>query len=191
MKNDAVFPLFIATQLPVGIAGLVIAGIFAAAQSTISTSMNSTATAVVTDFCMPLGMCGTDRGYLRLARLVTALLGVGGTLVACWLAQVGNAMAIDAFIAVIGLFGGAVSGVFMLGMLTRRANVAGAMIGSILGFAAVLWTMYDRSINIHPFLYAAIGTVTTVVAGYLASLLARPLPPSRLAGLTIFDRHHN
>jgi SSS family transporter len=71
MKTDAIFPLFISNELPVGVAGLVVAGIFAAAQSTISTSMNSTATAIVTDFCQPFHLCQDDKGYLRLGRIFT------------------------------------------------------------------------------------------------------------------------
>ena len=70
-KNDAVFPLFIARQLPVGIAGLVVAGIFAAAQSTISTSMNSTSTALVSDFVRRFKLVTDDKKNLALARILT------------------------------------------------------------------------------------------------------------------------
>ena len=63
IANDRIMPLFISQELPVGLAGLVVAGIFAAAQSTVSTSMNSAATTLVTDFFRPLKVCQTDRGY--------------------------------------------------------------------------------------------------------------------------------
>jgi len=188
MRNDSIFPLFIATELPVGVAGLVVAGIFAAAQSTISTSMNSTATSIVTDFCVPFEVCKTDTGYLRLARTITALLGIAGTVLGCWLVQVGSAMAIDAFISVIGLFGGAVCGLFMLGILTRRANAMGSLVGSVCGFATVLWVVLDKSIHVHEFSYAAIGTVVTFVVGYLVSLLTGPPRQEDLLGLTVYDR---
>lgn len=188
MRNDSIFPLFIARQLPPGVAGLVVAGVFAAAQSTISTSMNSTATAVVADFCMPFGICRSDAGYLRLARIATALLGLVGTLVACWLADRGGAMAIDAFITVIGLFGGAVCGVFMLGMLTRQGNATGALVGSLAGFLAVLWVMLDESFAINQFLYATIGTMVTFAVGYVVSVLTGGSVQEKLNGLTIYDR---
>ncbi|MHC5075211.1 MAG: sodium:solute symporter family protein [Planctomycetota bacterium] len=81
-KTDAIFPLFIARQLPTGIAGLVVAGIFAAAQSTISTSLNSTSTALVTDFVRPFKSALTERTYLRLGRFFTALMGILGILLA-------------------------------------------------------------------------------------------------------------
>ena len=67
-KADAIFPLFIATRMPPVAAELVVAGVFAAAQSTLSTSMNSLATTLVTDFARPLRACGTETGYLALAR---------------------------------------------------------------------------------------------------------------------------
>ncbi|MCA9241431.1 MAG: sodium/solute symporter, partial [Planctomycetales bacterium] len=188
MRNDSVFPLFIARQLPPGAAGLVVAGVFAAAQSTISTSMNSTATVVVADFCMPFGVCRSDAGYLRLARIATALLGLCGTLVACWLAKQGSAMAIDAFISVIGLFGGAVCGLFTLGMLTRLGNASGGLIGSLTGFAVVLWLMLDKSIAVNQFLYAAIGTVVTFAVGYVVSALTGGAAQEKLDGLTVYDR---
>ena len=188
MRNDSILPLFIANELPAGIAGLVVAGVFAAAQSTISTSMNSTATAIVTDFCMPFNLCRTDAGYLRLARVVTASIGIAGTLTACWLTLVGSAMAIDAFISVIGLFGGAVCGLFLLGMLTQRANAMGGIIGSVAGFAIVLWIVLDESLAINHFLYAGIGTVTTFAVGYLVSLLTGGTKRTVQAGLTVYDR---
>ena len=61
---DRIMPLFISQELPVGLAGLVVAGIFAAAQSTVSTSMNSGATTIVTDFLRPANFCKSEKGYL-------------------------------------------------------------------------------------------------------------------------------
>lgn len=81
-KNDAILPFFMVSELPAGVAGLVIAGIFAAAQSTISTSMNSTATAGVTDFIRPYTKDREDRHFLRLGRLFTLLFGCAGMLLA-------------------------------------------------------------------------------------------------------------
>ncbi|QDU90481.1 Sodium/glucose cotransporter [Pirellulimonas nuda] len=185
MKTDAIFPWFIATELPVGISGLVVAGVFAAAQSTISTSMNSTATALVTDFFVPFHACRTDRGYLFLARAFTLLLGAAGTAIGCWLVVLNQTSMIDTFISIIGLFGGAVCGLFMLGMLTTRANAAGSLLGCVCGFATVLWVM--RNTHIHPFLYAAVGTLVTMLVGYAASLLFPPPRPGQLRALTIHD----
>ena len=65
-KTDQILPLFIANELPIGVAGLIVAGIFAAAQSTVSTSMNSTATAVVTDFLRPFNLLQSERALPQL-----------------------------------------------------------------------------------------------------------------------------
>ncbi|MHC4994205.1 MAG: sodium:solute symporter family protein, partial [Planctomycetota bacterium] len=80
ITTDQIFPLFIANEMPIGIAGLIVAGIFSAAQSTVSTSMNSTATTLVTDFMRPFGACATEAGYLKAARLTTFGIGVLGTI---------------------------------------------------------------------------------------------------------------
>jgi len=183
MKTDAVFPLFISNELPVGVAGLVVAGIFAAAQSTISTSMNSTATSIVTDFCVPFNVCKDDRGYLRLGRLVTLFLGVLGTVFACFLDLFDAKSMFDEFMKIVGLFGGALCGLFMLGMLTRRANSIGVLVGALAGITAVWSAM--RFTEVSFFLYAMIGTLVTFVIGYLASLLS-PADEQVIDSLTIY-----
>jgi SSS family transporter len=185
MKTDAVFPLFISHELPIGIAGLVVAGIFAAAQSTISTSMNSTATALVTDFCMPLGLCRSDRGYLRLGRVLTVGLGLFGTLFACVLDLLDITSMVDEFMTLLGLFGGVLCGLFMLGMLTSRANASGALSGALIGLVGVWTVKYFTQVNF--FLYAMVGTLITFAAGYLVSLLT-PTHARDILPLTIYRK---
>lgn len=87
MQNDAVFPLFIVRELPAGVAGLIAAAIFAAAQSSLSSSLNSMATAYVTDFDRRFRPRATDASRLRLARGFTAAVGLTGTAVALALAK--------------------------------------------------------------------------------------------------------
>ena len=106
ITTDQLFPMFIATEMPIGIAGLIVAGIFSAAQSTVSTSMNSTATTIVTDFLRPLNVCRSERGYLNSARAVTLLMGVLGTLLGLVFVNPEIKSLFDAFIKVIGLFMG-------------------------------------------------------------------------------------
>lgn len=182
-QNDAVFPLFIARELPVGIAGIVVAGIFAAAQSTVSTSMNSTSTVLVTDFFDRLsGKQRSARSRLLLARVLTVVLGALGTVGALLLASTDIDSLWDVFIRVLGLTGGALAGLFLLGIFTRRANATGAAIGAAVG-VVVLYLVQSRT-DVHFFLYAGVGITTCFVVGYLASLLkARPTDES-LAGLT-------
>jgi len=181
ITTDQIFPLFIATEMPAGLAGLIVAGIFAAAQSTISTSMNSTSSAVVTDFLRPLGICRSERGYLRAARLLTLAAGSLGTLLGLLFIDPQIKSLFDAFIKVIGLFMGVLGGLFILGVATRRANAPGALCGALVGTAVMFWLWMFTSV--HGYIYTACGIATCFAAGYLASLL---WPARRnLKGLTL------
>ena len=166
---DAIFPLFIANELPAGLAGLVIAGIFSAAQSTISTSMNSTSTAIVTDFVKRFSLLKSERRYLFLARILTATLGLLGTGIALLMANADIISLWDTFMKVLGLFGGPLCGIFLLGMFSKKANTAGAVVGLIAGIIAVAWiqNFTDVSYLIH----AGTGIIVTFLAGYLMSFV--------------------
>ncbi|PHQ34036.1 sodium:solute symporter family transporter [Rhodopirellula bahusiensis] len=182
ITTDQVFPLFIAREMPIGLAGLIVAGVFAAAQSTVSTSMNSTATALVTDFFRPLSLCRNERGYLFAARTLTFLIGVLGTLFGLVFVDPGIKSLFDTFIVVIGLFMGVLGGLFLLGGLTTRANSSGAMVGAAFGAATMfgLW----RYTAVNGYLYTTCGIVSCVCSGYLASLISSR-PSDSLEGLTI------
>jgi Na+/proline symporter len=181
--TDQIFPLFIAHEVPVGIAGLIVAGIFAAAQSTISTSMNSTATATVSDFMRPFSLLKTERGYLNWARGATFTFGVAGTLLGLLFIDPDNRSLFDSFVKVIGLFMGVLGGLFALGVLTRRAHGWGSLLGAIAG--AAVMGLLPVVTNINGYLYAAIGIVTCFVIGYGLSFVIPSRSPS-LDGLTIY-----
>jgi len=181
-KTDAIFPLFIARELPTGIAGLVVAGVFAAAQSTISTSMNSTSTALVTDFIRPLNLIQSERGYLRLARVSTFILGALGLVLALLFASSNIKSLWDQFMKILGLFGGSMCGLFCLGIFTKRANGPGAIIGALAGAAGVFFV--QQYTNVHLLLYAFVGITVCCLCGYCASTLFSASRKS-IAGLTI------
>ncbi|MBI1369542.1 MAG: sodium/solute symporter [Planctomycetes bacterium] len=183
INTDQIFPLFISTRLPVGAAGLIVAGIFAAAQSTISTSMNSTATTLVTDFMRPFNLCRTERGYLNAGRTLTLALGVAGTIIGLLFVDASNRLRFASFLWIIGLFMGVLGGLFCLGILTRRANGLGAFIGVVSGVAAIIaLNLYS---HIHWYLYAPVGIVICFSIGYLASIVM-PASPKNIDGLTIY-----
>ena len=184
-KSDAIMPLFIAQEIPMGIAGLIVAGIFAAAQSTISTSMNSTASAFVTDYIRPFKFLKTEKSYLNLARIMTAIFGIAGTGIALLFASADIKSLLDQFFAVIGLFGGSLGGLFLLGMFTNRANGQGAVIGALIG-ATTLYLVRTFT-STHFYLYAFVGVFSTFVVGYFASFLFQ-VQTKELAGLTYFTR---
>ncbi len=182
ITTDQIFPLFIACEMPVGLAGLIVAGIFSAAQSTVSTSMNSTATTIVTDFLRPFHACRTEGGYLRSARVITFLMGAAGTLLGLVFIDPQIRSLFDAFLMVIGLFMGALGGLFALGVLTRRANAFGALTGALVGAAVMVSIWQFTAVN--GFLYTACGIASCFSVGYLASLL-RGASERDLTGLTI------
>ena len=185
--TDQIFPLFIAQEMPIGLAGLIVAGIFAAAQSTVSTSMNSTSTTIVTDFLRPLNVCRSDRGYLRAARLVTFSIGVIGTLIGLLFVNPDIKSLFDQFIKVIGLFMGVLGGLFVLGAVTTRANGVGALIGALVGALSMYLVWQYTAIN--GYLYTAIGITVCFVVGYGVSLVTG-VSQRDLDGLTIYTLLH-
>ncbi len=177
---DGLVPLFVAQQLPAGISGLIIAAIFAAAMSSMDSSMHSTATVLVTDFYGRLHRRSSDRARLILARALTVALGAFGTLTALALARAGVHSLWDLFQGIIGLFVGGLAGLFMLGLFTRRANGAGALVGAV----ASAGLLYLARPHIHFFLYPVAGVAGCVLVGYAASLVLPGRP--KTAGLTVF-----
>ncbi len=168
-RNDAILPFFISRELPAGVAGLVVAGIFAAAQSAISTSLSSTSTALVTDFLQRLGPKHSDHHWLRTAQWLTAGLGVVAVGFAALLAKIGIGSAFDTFQGILGLTTGGLAGVFLLGIFFPRANATGAWAG-IIASAVVLFAV-QRLTKTHVYLYALIGICVCVGVGYAVSRL--------------------
>ena len=117
VDTDTIFPFFIAQQLPPGVTGLVIAALFAAAMSTVDSSLNSVATVVVTDFYRRFKRNVSDRACLTLARRLTAALGLLATASALFMATYEIQSLWDLFQKLIGLLGGSMAGLFLLGIL--------------------------------------------------------------------------
>jgi SSS family transporter len=185
ISNDQILPLFVVRELPMGLAGLVIAAIMAASQSTLSSSLNSVSAAWITDFHKRLRPGEADRQHLRLAQTVILITGIFSTGVACLMARMGIASLFDAFISVIGMTGGALAGLFALGIFTRRAHGKGAFLGAISSILVLVLVRTYTPVNF--FLYGAIGTTTCFVTGYLFSLFL-PCKERSLTGLTLYDR---
>jgi solute:Na+ symporter, SSS family len=180
LQTDATFAWFIANNLPGGVAGLVLAGVFAAAMSTLSSSINSIATAIVTDFYVRLRPAPSETSSLKLARWLTLLFGFIGTTVAMLMAGFEIRSLWDLFLQSIGLTGSGLAGIFILGIFTRRANSAGVLIGALA--SGVVLILLPRYTSLHFFLHAAAGIATCVTIGYLASRLlpgAGPIPTAK------------
>ena len=180
LKTDAVFSLFIVQELPMGLAGLVVAAIFAAAQPT--SSLNSIATAYVTDFHVRLAPGTPDAVRLRLGKIVTVLAGVLGTVLALMFARTGDTSVWDKFLGWLGMTGSALAALFFLGIFSRRATGAGAVAGALI--AATVLAYVKLFTPLHGLTYAIIGFLTCAGAGWLMSLVL-PSSPRPLDGLTL------
>jgi solute:Na+ symporter, SSS family len=179
---DATFPLFIAAELPTGVTGLIIAGIFAAAMGTLSSTINSVATLLSVDFYERLAKNPTQRSSVRFAEAMSVVIGLVGIGLALLLSLYDIHSLLDLTIELAGLLGGGFAGAYTLGMFTRRANSGGVMIGIATAILVTLAAWLMRLV--HPYFYLGISILTCIVVGYCASYLF-PAPTRSLEGLTI------
>ena len=181
-NNDAILPWYIVNELPVGVSGLLIAGIFSAAMSSLSSSINSSATAYVTDVHRKLKPNLNDRELLGVARTASFIVGIAGTAFAVWMALSDIKSLWDEFIKVLGLFAGGLGGLFLMGMTTTRTSGKAAIAGLLLSGVLQWWiTSYT---DLHSLMYAATGIASCYVFGYLASFVL-PANEKDLTGLTV------
>ena len=186
MPNDQVFALFIVQQLPAGVAGLLIAGIFAAAMSSITSGVNSISAIIITDFVRPFRRMSDEGRLLRLSRVLSAGVGVVGTAIAMAMATWNIYSLYTFFITMVGLFTGGLAGLFVLGIFTRRASAAGSLTGAAVSAAAMgLAQIYPQFLPVNKILYGVVSLAICIVVGYAASVVL-PQRGKSLAGLTIF-----
>nr|WKN35656.1 sodium:solute symporter [Tunicatimonas sp. TK19036] len=173
---DRVFPYFIVNGLPVGITGLLIAAIFAAGMSTISTSLNSTATIVLTDYYQKYAKSTSDQASMRVLYLSSAVIGSIGIVVALAMTQVKSAL--DAWWALSSIFSGGMLGLFLLGYISRKARNVDAAIGVLVGVLVIFWVSLSPvyftdgvwvqfASSLHTNLAIVVGTVAIFVVGFL------------------------
>jgi SSS family transporter len=169
--GDSILPFYLFRELPAGVSGLIIAAIFAAAQSTVSSSLNSVATTYVKDIDARLLRPGReDRSYLRVAQIVVVIAGLFGTGIAVLMARSNIESAFATFNTMIGLTAGSLGGLFALGIFTRSTHGLGALVGAIAGFASVILLHLTKA-PVSGLLYAAIGFIVCYAVGILASRL--------------------
>ena len=163
-----VFPTFIVTHLPVGLVGLLIAAIFAAAMSSAAAELAALSTTSVIDFYRRyLNAGATDRHYLRVSKVATALWGVVATVFAVFAANLGSL--IEVVNQVGSYFYGSLLGVFVLAIGFRRATADGAFVGLFAGMASV--ALVESAADVSFLWNNVIGTVAVVVVGLVVSRL--------------------
>ncbi len=182
---DAVFPSFIGTELPHGVTGIIIAGLFAAAMGTLSGTINSVATLLSVDFYEKLRRTPpTQKQAVRFAEYMTVLVGLVGVGIAIILSRLEIRSLLDLTIELFGLLGGSCGGAYTLGMFTTRANWQGTAIGIV--SAAVLTLIAWIFGLVHPYFYLAIAIVASIFIGYVASLFFPAPSAAQIDGLTVY-----
>jgi len=166
-RPDQIFPTFVVTQLPLGLSGLLIAAIISAGMANLSAAFNSLASSSVMDFYKPFIHPNADeKHYLAVSRGM--ILAWGGVLVLiAWVAQLLHRSALELALTIASVPYGSMLGIFLLGVLTKRANAYGALTGALLAlgvmffvvaYSPLAWTWY-----------VALGTVVTFAVGWTVS----------------------
>ncbi|SDM10058.1 solute:Na+ symporter, SSS family [Catalinimonas alkaloidigena] len=182
-RSDRIFPYFIVHELPAGLSGLLIASVFAAGMSTISTSFNSSATVFLTDYYQRyINANASERTTMRVlygASLVISILGI-----AIGIAMINVKSALDAWWQLASIFSGGMLGLFLLAAFVRTSNATGALVGMIAGLIVILWLSAGPllfgdalpGIHLHSYLTIVLGTSVIFLVGFLISTWV----PSRL-----------
>lgn len=172
--SNRVFAKFIAEEIPAGLTGLMVGAVLAASMSTVSSVLNSLATVSISDLYQ---RAGRREATVRMARGVTCGFGIIGTIAACFGGAFGNVL--EASMTISNFFGGSLVGVFLLGMLIRRATANGALAGMAGGLVVVF--LVSALTPVAGMWFGAVSSLSAFGIGYLASFASRPPPPGTRA----------
>jgi SSS family solute:Na+ symporter len=180
-KGDKVFPYFIATQIPHGLAGVLLAGMFAAAMSSLDSSMNALSTMFITDLYRRFINPGAgEPRALFLARLLTFFWGALGISLALAMTRVGTFL--EFYFEVVAIIGGGIAGIFFLALFTRKAHARGMAAGIIAGLIITAWgsSLWADTFTgdlsrfrfpWDPIMVGVVSSAIVVISGYAASLI--------------------
>lgn len=186
---DSAMPYFIAHYMPVGLLGLVVAAVLAAAMSTVSADLSSVGTVMTTDYFLHFVPNASDRARLRCGRIMIAFAGML-TVVAAWLLlpEKNSAPLMERVIMIASILSGGTLGLFCLGFLTRTATRQGCMVGIVCCAIFTAWAILTEprarvldlgfNFSLNPILIGICGHAVLFATGWLASrLLGGDLPP--------------
>ena len=183
-KNDSIFPTFIVNSLPVGISGVLIAAIFSATMSTLSSNINSAATAFTTDFFTRFKKEVSDHQALKVAKISTVIIGLTGIVFSIMLAEMNIKTVFDHFMKIVGIITSGLGGLFLMGIFFKRISGQAALIGLAISYLVLFAVNFGWvDIKLHLLTYGLIGLVSCVIAGLAASFI---LPNKKdLSGLCL------
>lgn len=199
MKPDAVFPHFISTQLPLGVRGLIIAAIAAAAISSLDSDLNCLSAITVEDYVLRFKPNITDKTRLYIGRLVVVIAGLGAIGIALLYINSSGGAVLETIFAFYAIFSAGIVGIFVLGLFSRRANKPGLYVGLAV---CILFTAYamltspqkmpdgskqalldlgEWNFTHSKYMLGVYSHIIVLVVGYLASFLfKRPLADEEL-----------
>jgi solute:Na+ symporter, SSS family len=163
--GDQIFPDFITKNMPSGLSGLVVAAIFAAA---LSSSLNSIAATAVNDLYKPFRPNASDKQLLKLSGWLTVIVGIVQIIIAIVLKLVVDSSALSLALSVASLINGPILGVFLVGAFLKRTREIHALIGMLVSMALMTYILFGTKIAWT--WYALIGSLTTLLVAWLASL---------------------
>jgi SSS family transporter len=166
---DRIYPLFIWNSLPVGVAGLAIAAVLAAAMANLSAALNSLASTTVVDFIRARAHGMSESRSLQIARLATVCWGAAMLPIAIRASQ--SQSVLEAGLTIASIPSGVLLGIFLLGVLTKKPREGAAMAGAAAGLAAILYVWLATPIAFT--WYVLIGTTVTFTVGLAASMLEK------------------
>ncbi|SFC45997.1 solute:Na+ symporter, SSS family [Zunongwangia mangrovi] len=180
IEADKIFPYFIVAELPKGVTGLLIASIFAAGMSTISTSINSSSTVILTDFFKRNNKEFSSKNEFRILAISGIIMGVLSILVSLAMTSVKSAL--DTWWALSSIFSGGVLGLFLLGFLSRKIKKIEATIAVIIGILVIAWMSLTPVFvtsekwilfknPLHTNLTIVVGTIVIFLSGFLLNIL--------------------
>lgn len=188
IEADAVFPWFIINELPIGVTGLVISGLIAAAFSSVTAELNSISAVLTTDFYARAKADRSDKAKLFFGKSMVVIAGVVAVAIASIYTIVGSEGALGLVFLLYSIFSGGIAGMFLLGLFSKRANKQGLYIGMA---ACVLFTAYavltstqisdellldlgDWNFTHHKYMLGVYSHVIVLIVGYLASFCFKP-----------------
>tara|TARA_R110000868_G_scaffold54234_4_gene169776 strand:+ start:1179 stop:2741 length:1563 start_codon:yes stop_codon:yes gene_type:complete len=139
IRDDAVFPYFIMTKLPVGIVGIIISALLAAAISSLDSDLNGLSAVGVDDFYKKLRPNSTDAQQVKVGKILVVISGIAAMVVASIYVSAGNEGVLGIVFMLYAIFSGGIVGIFLLGVFVPRANKKGLYVGIL---ASVLFTGY-------------------------------------------------